>query len=127
MIAAPRRRDQAGFTLLELLVVLAIMAAIVGLVAIRGTDRARLTRLPVAAQNLAIGLRAARLRAITSGENFTFVPPPEGTIAVSGARRVVFGPGGVATAARFVLSDSSRAMMVTVDALTGRVEVQNAP
>jgi len=119
--------DEAGFTLLELLVVLAIMAAIVGLVALRGTDRARLVRLPEAAQNLATGLRLARLHAITSGKNFTFAPPLEGSIGISGTKQAVFAPTGAATAAQFVVHDDNRAMEVTVDPLTGRVAVRNAP
>jgi general secretion pathway protein H len=120
-------RSEAGFTLLELLVVLAIMGLIVGLVAIRGTDRARLVRLPEAAQNLATGLRLARLRAITSGENFTFKPPAEGAIGISGTKQAVFAPTGAATAADFVLHDDTRTLEVTVDALSGRVEVRGGP
>jgi general secretion pathway protein H len=118
---------ESGFTLLEMLVVLAIMGAIIGLVALRGTDRVRLTQLPQAAQNVASGLRLARVKAITTGANVTYAPPPGGPISIAGSKQVIFSPQGAATAAEFLLRDDKRAIEVTVDALTGRVEVQNAP
>jgi prepilin-type N-terminal cleavage/methylation domain-containing protein len=119
-----REGDEAGFTLLELLVVLAIMGLIIGLISLRGSDRAHLLRLPQAAQNLAEELRVARAAAIITGQNVRFVPPHDATL--SGSKQVIFTPGGAATAARFVWHDGARTLVVAVEPLSGRVEVQNA-
>jgi len=102
------------------------MGVVVGLIAMRGGDRTRMLRLPGAAQDFATQLRLARLRAIDSGADVTFKPPAEGAIKIGGSHQVVFEPSGAATAGHFTLHDDTRAMEISVDALTGRVEVRSA-
>jgi len=105
------------------------MGALVGLIAMRGSDRSKLTRLPQAAQSMASGLRLARLQAIETGQDVIYKRPASAdtaaAITIDGNKQALFAPSGAATAARFVVHDGDKSITISVDALTGRVEVKN--
>lgn len=143
-----------GFTLMELMVVLGILALGVALVA-PSLNRARLgTMVKSAAYELAANLRSARAaaRAANAEHALTMdlarrqywaegaVGPRQlpGGVAVelsvpeserlgANAGRVRFFPDGSASGARFVLGDGRSAASVSVDWLTGDVRIQMRP
>ncbi len=63
---AERQRSPAGFTLIEMIVVLVILGLMLGLVMARGPMTSRTLTARAAAGDLAAGLREARARAIGS-------------------------------------------------------------
>lgn len=142
--SGPRRRAVAGFTLLELLVTLLVLALAVGLVVPmvgRSTETVR-ARAEVAA--FAALLRHAREQAITRREPHAVVVDPTArrVTLVAGetvresrslperltveaipppALSVRFDPSGLSTGADFRVTTGAVRYRVTVDALTGRV------
>jgi general secretion pathway protein H len=140
---------RAGFSLIELLVVMAIMGlALVLIVGYKAPWSAGLDLRATAAQ-LAAGLRLARSQAIAenrpvalaldlAGHRYQIggaAPlnlPPRLSLAlltVSGERRTAtlgdirFNPDGSSTGGRIELADGARRIAVGVDWLTGRVTV----
>lgn len=123
-----------GFTLLEVLVVLAILGLGAGLVATRLKPGGTGLQVRAAASDFRDLLRAARSSAIGENRTVTVQTVPGGA-AFSGGRPfglaaglrlggpplMAFGPDGSATAARFQLTDGQRVVWVDVDWLTGRV------
>jgi general secretion pathway protein H len=151
-----RRRAacQQGFTLLELMVVIGILALAVAIVA-PSLNRARLSlTVRSAAYELAAGLRAARAAA-QSGNRVEIVTldlsrrgywaegvvarrtfpanvavelaVPESERLGPAAGRVRFFPDGSASGASVVLSDGRRAASVLVDWLNGDVRIELRP
>lgn len=142
-----REVDSQGFTLLELIVVLFVIALAVGLVApvvSRSMDSLR-ERSEIA--RFSAMLRYARDQAITTRRGHAFVVDPMAhrasiVAAPDEVRRtralptelrveasppqaltVRFEPSGVSSGGDFRLSTASTRYQVTVDALTGRVRV----
>lgn len=70
----PGRRGEAGFTLFELLVVLAIIGLMIGLVAPAFIGRIESAELIRAAEKIATEIRQAPLRARLRGKALTFNP-----------------------------------------------------
>jgi general secretion pathway protein H len=62
----PISRGEAGFTLLEMIVVLAIAGLMIGLAVGTGSPISAATRVSIAAREISGALRAARLQAITA-------------------------------------------------------------
>ena len=144
-------RARGGFTLLETLVVLAVLGLALGLVALYAPGRSRPLDLPAAAEDLARTLRLGRARAIAGNRtvqvaidtaNHAFaldgavhaLPEAFGIVVtarnsdVRGAVAAIgFSPDGSSSGGRVELSDSRRRMRVEVDWLTGRVTVTDAP
>jgi len=144
------RRD-AGFTLIEVLVVLAILGVVLSVLIGRGTVRSRGLETRAAAGALAQTLRAARAQAIAgdhdvnvaidparhafaadggpprlvdSGIDMAVLPP---ALPGPGATRLIrFSADGSSTGGRILLGTGRRQLGVSVEWLTGKVSVADA-
>jgi general secretion pathway protein H len=126
----------AGFTLMEMLVVLVILGLMLGLVLTRGPMRSRRLDLDAAARTLADSLRLARAQAIARNQVVS-VPVGPGAvwpagiaaprlpadIAVAGSGAIVFAPDGSSSGGTVTLATEGRRVQVEVNWLTGRVAV----
>ena len=146
-----RRADQ-GFTLIEMMVVLAIMGVLIGIAVSRGPVRSQGLQTRAAAGALAQALRTARAQAIARSQTVTVVidpvrrlftadgAPPQALAAglglearppalpgPNGTKLIQFGPDGSATGGEVLLGSGRRRVAVEVEWLTGRVQVTNAP
>ncbi len=144
---APATRA-AGFTLIEVLVVLVIMGLMLAIFVSRATSRHPVLDLRAAADSIAEGLRLARSRAIATDRPCDFVlnvaahawrvcnEPPHSlpqemaititTVAggIGGTDAAIgFAPDGSATGGRIDLAAGPGRASVAVDWLTGRVSV----
>jgi general secretion pathway protein H len=132
-----KTRAAAGFTLVEMLVVLTVLALALGLVMTHGPVRSQRLELDAAARRIAGALRLARSRAIAEERTVVFALDRGGYsldrdaptmwsagVAPEGNRRVVFTPDGGSSGARIVLRDGERVVAISVDWLTGRVVVR---
>jgi general secretion pathway protein H len=144
---------RAGFTLIEMIVVVAVLGLMLGLVVSRGPMRSRTLSARAAVGAVAGGLREARARAISTNHPVEFtldiehkafrvdqappiwLPPEYGLslMTVSGERRsetegaIRFAPDGSSTGGRIELTAGSRHVKIGVDWLSGRVSVTDAP
>jgi general secretion pathway protein H len=146
-----RARDD-GFTLIEILVVLAIMGVVIGIFVSRGPVRSQGLQTRAAAGLLAQTLREARAQAIERsrivnvainplqrsfaadlGAVHNWAPGTEVTVlppALKGpgdVRIIRFAPDGSASGGGVVLGTGARRVRIDVEWLTGRVQVANAP
>lgn len=127
-----------GFSLLELLVVLAISAALVAVASAQFARLSSLVHLKAAAREVAATLRQARSRAITEQRETTLVidararrfPEVALELVVGQAQAlgehtgaIRFFPDGSSTGARVRLMTKGRMQVVDVDWLTGRIVV----
>jgi general secretion pathway protein H len=141
------RRAEAGFTLLEVMVVLAVLALGLGLLAARGPPRSAALEIRGAAGELAQALRLARAQAIARNQPVGLtldlarrswridagperVLPPvfvlsirDGSSETLGNRLggIRFASDGSSTGGWIEISDGHRRMQVGVDWLSGRV------
>lgn len=146
---APVVGQPRGFSLIELIVVLALMGFVLALVVGYKAPWSSGLSLEGTAAELAAGLRLARSQAIAANGPVAFAldlaghryrvgsDPPHslppklalGLLTVNGERRnavvgdIRFNPDGSSTGGRIVLADGSRRVAVGVDWLTGRVTV----
>lgn len=146
------RSRQAGFTLIEMIVVLVVLGLVLGLVVTRGPVRSRALEARAAASRLAAALRNARGEAIVANRPVTLVLdvaqhsyrvdrgsptvlPPEmalSVIAASGETLggrlggITFEPDGSSSGGRIEIRDGTRRMQVGIDWLTGRVSIADA-
>lgn len=124
MSAAARRADDRGFTLLEMLAVLAIAALAWLLVAPALPDGLFRSELERSAAALAAELREARARAVAERREIAVDVRRAGLAATSAEPGVVrFFPEGGATAASLALRVGERSARIDVDWLTGRISL----
>jgi len=147
------RRADAGFTLIELIVVLALMAVMVAAVTSRGTPVSPATHARAAARELAGALRSARSEAIMSNRSVAFTLDSAGNRYWWGRRQpqllssdlrvamlttknqmvndavgnVRFDPDGGSTGGRLAIAGGDHTWWVGVDWLSGRVSVVEKP
>ena len=126
-------RRQGGFTLIEMIVVIAVLAMVAGLVATSRPLRSSRVDLEASQRIVAGALRLARSQAIVQGRNVWVVSGNDG-IAIAGgqswrlprgiivsATEVAFGSDGNSTGGTVMVYGGGRQEAVTVDWLTGRV------
>jgi general secretion pathway protein H len=145
---------ESGFTLIELVVVLAILAIAAAMVVVRGMPVSPATQARVAAGELSNALRSARAEALVNNRSVTFTldtashlyqwgqqptQPLPGDLQLAlltGQEQVVskeagsvrFDPDGGSSGGRITIAGGDRIWMVGVDWLTGRVSIeQKAP
>lgn len=150
-LTSGRRLPRAwrGFTLIEMLVVLAVLGLMAGLIVARGPMRSQRLEMDAAARDIAGALRLARSRAIARDQPVTLAidvaghryamdgaqphPLPPGLaitvtavtsdIASSTVAGITFAPDGSSTGGRIELAGNGRRVQVGVDWLTGRVRI----
>jgi|GEM_PF-471008 len=126
----------SGFTLIEMIVVIVIMALIAGLVVTRRPMHSAGLDTDATVRALSHALRLARSRAIAQDREVTVVTAATG-FAVDGgapwllpsgqslsASRVIFIPDGGSTGAAILLAAGPRRVEVDVNWLTGRVKAR---
>lgn len=118
---------QAGFTLIEMLVVVVLLGLVIAVLANAGPPRDRWLRTQAAAAATAGAMHAAAGRAIATGQPVALVLPPLpdwlGVEMRGPAGGIVFQPDGSSSGGMVTLSDAGRAITVSTDWLTGRIGV----
>lgn len=146
------KKRQAGFTLLEMIIVVAVLGLAIGLIVTRGPMRSPKLEMQGAVNAVAQGLRVARSRAIATNRPVRFaVDIPAHSVGVESETPTVlpkaisiamlavseetrgtrlaairFNGDGSATGGRIELGDGQRVAQVNVEWLTGRVTVVQA-
>lgn len=121
----PPNRAQAGFTLLELLVTLAVMALAALLIAYYAQPRSHGLEIGRAAQRVAAAMRLDRGLAIATGQPVRFSLPalPGWLNARMPPDGLVFEPDGSASGGAVLLGSQGLRRLISVDWLTGRISV----
>ena len=147
--SSKERDREAGFSLLEIMIALAILALATALVGVAFARSSTGFRFEAAAQDLTLTLREAHARALRSGRDIAVVLdvdahtyqlhadrpidiPNDTAIRVVSASQAMtstrrpafsFSPDGGSTGGSIVLSQADRSATITVDWLTGAVEM----
>ncbi|MDD2876661.1 MAG: GspH/FimT family pseudopilin [Acidiphilium sp.] len=134
----------AGFTLLELIVVMVIMGLVLGLVLTHGPMRSPRLAEAAAVQDIAQGLQDAASRAIAQDRTTKFQLDPQTGVWREGARHgtipagtaigfhgvaagrmgtVMFAPDGSASGGRITLASAGGVRVIAIDWLTGQIRI----
>lgn len=132
-------RDR-GFTLIEMIVVLVVLALVGSIVLARGPMRSAVLDLRAAARAVASDMRSTRSRSIDIDRDLVFTIDPtahdygqrgglrHGLPAAISVRTpavpIVFHPDGSSSGGAITLIEADRALVVSVDWLTGSVSVR---
>jgi general secretion pathway protein H len=120
------KRD-AGFTLLEMTVVIAVMGLILLLIVSFGPPTSHFLEEQAAARQIAGAMREARGQAIAQGEPVSFTLPHVPawlTVFIEAPRGgIIFTPDGSASGGRVLLDGDGRSIVITADWLTGVVHI----
>jgi general secretion pathway protein H len=142
------RQREAGFTLIEMIVVLAVLSLVIGIVAGRGVPVSPTTHARGAIRQISGALREARSEAVMSNRsiffnldtvNRRFWCGDHPAVSLSGdlsvalltasdqtagaVGRIRFDPDGGSTGGRVAIAGGDRTWWVGVDWLTGRVSI----
>jgi general secretion pathway protein H len=127
---------QAGFTLIEMIIVMVIMALVAGLVLVKQPWRSAGLNADVTRRALINGMQLARSRAIAQDREVAVVTGPRGFSVDGGAlwqvpsdqalspSQVVFTPDGGSTGGRVLLTAGARRIAIEVNWLTSTVRSQ---
>jgi general secretion pathway protein H len=125
-MTSPSNTRQAGFTLLEMIVVIAVMGLALALISGFGPPRSHWLQTQATARQVAGAMRAARGNAIAQGQPVAFtLPRLPGWLTVTVQAPpggIVFEPDGSASGGRVVLDGAGREIAISADWLTGRVQ-----
>jgi general secretion pathway protein H len=135
--AGPARRGEAGFTLIEMIVVIAVVGLIGGLVLMRQPWSSAGFEREATQRALTDALRLARSRAIAQGRNVSVLTGTAGFSVDGGpvrtvpahealsASHIVFMPDGGSSGGTIVLAAGQKRTAMTVNWLTGRVRASD--
>jgi len=141
-----RRPDQRGFTLIEMLLTMALLGVMVGMAGLAMSPMLEKVRFRRQVERYAAIMRQARLLAITSGKPTRLALGGEGAdclfqlagpvaedkecgledhdVLVMNPGVVTFFPEGFATPGLLTFTRSERKALVRLDLLTGRPEIE---
>ncbi len=138
------RADQSGFTLIEMIVVVAVLALAATLVLARGPMRSATVDLRAASRTIAAEMRTARAQAIGQDRVLVFTLDaghrdygiekgprhdlPRGITVVAenpdAVEKIRFRPDGSSSGGLMVLGEGERHISIETDWLTGAVSVR---
>lgn len=126
-----RNRAEAGFTLLEMLVTIAVMGIVLAVLAGSMRPQSHRLEMEAAAREVAQAMRQARGTALTTGLPVALALPrlpPWLTVAERApAGGIVFTPDGASSGGAVLLAGAGLSAAVSADWLTGRVDVHGGP
>lgn len=125
-----RSKAQAGFTLLEMLVTVAVMGLVLAMLAGVMRPHSHRLELQAAARDVACAMRLARGAALVSGAPVTLalprLPPWLRVMEQPSAGGIVFTPDGASSGGSVLLAGDGLSATIRADWLTGRVDIDGA-